>query len=477
MKKTTKAAAYAALLSLATGLVPVAGARAQDTTVPDTNSDNGLVARGEYVSRLGDCVACHTAIHGTKYAGGLKIGTPIGTIYSTNITPDKETGIGNYTLADFTRALREGIRKDGSTMYPAMPYPSFSRMSDADIAALYAYFMHGVPAVHSPDKASTIPWPMSMRWPLGVWRMMYAPKPQPMNTTEGSGDVARGEYIVTGPGHCGACHTPRGFGLQEKALDGNGGEAFLAGGAPIDNWVAPSLRSDPVQGIGRWSEDDIVTFLKSGRTDHAAVFGGMADVVGWSTQYFSDSDLHAVAKYLKSLPEVPVQAATTKDPHGTTEMLASGNTSGHVGADVYLHQCAICHQNDGSGVNRMFPPMDNNPVIVSQNPTSLVNVIVNGGVLPPTNTAPSSVAMPGYRHALTDQQIADVTNFIRNAWSNEVHGNVTASDVQKLRTGGTPIASAAWNVSTTGFSSQAPQPYGAGWTFSPETHAGADAAQ
>lgn len=476
MKKKMKVAAFAALLSLSTGLLSVGTASAQDAGAADAD----LISRGEYVSRLGDCVACHTALHGAKYGGGLKIGTPIGAIYSTNITPDKDTGIGNYTLEEFTRALREGVRRDGSTMYPAMPYPSFARMSDADIKALYAYFMNGVAPVHSANKASTIPWPMSMRWPLRIWRAMYAPSPNPMNVPEGSDGVARGEYLVTGPGHCGACHTPRGLGMQEKALDGKGGEAFLAGGAPIDNWVAPSLRSDPIQGLGKWSEDDLVTFLKSGRTDHAAVFGGMADVVGWSTQYWTDADLRATAKYLKSLPEVPVTATASKDPRPTTEMLASGKTQGNAGADVYLKECAICHAVDGTGVNRMFPPMDANPVIVSDNATSLVNVIVNGGVLPPTNLAPSSVAMPAYGHSahkLSDQEIADVTNFIRTAWSNQAHGNVSAAEVQKLRTEGSALGSAAWQVSMTGFAHQAPQPYGAGWTFSPETHAGVDEAQ
>ncbi|WP_042056551.1 c-type cytochrome [Acidomonas methanolica] len=474
-KNVMKRAVLAGALSLAAGWLAAGPATAQET-----GGEDALVQRGAYISRLADCVACHTGLHGIKYAGGLKIATPIGDIYSTNITPDKETGIGTYTLADFTRALREGVRKDGATMYPAMPYDAFSRMSDSDIAALYAYFMHGVAPVHMENRASTISWPLSMRWPLAIWRALFAPAPKPMNTTEGSDDVARGEYIVTGPGHCGSCHTPRGWAMQLKAYDASGGPAFLAGGAPIDNWVAPSLRSDPVQGIGKWSEDDIVTFLKSGRIDHSAVFGGMADVVGWSTQYYTDSDLRSIAKYLKSLPDVPVPPVTVKDAATTTQAVASADPAGHTGASVYLRECAICHQNDGSGVNRMFPPLDGNPVIVSDNPTSVANVIVNGGVLPPTNIAPSSVAMPGFAHgthALSDADIAAVTNFIREGWSNQAHGNVTAADIRTLRTTGAPLSFAAWAHSTTGFASQTPQPYGAGWTFSPQTHAGVDEAQ
>ncbi|AOX18951.1 c-type cytochrome [Kozakia baliensis] len=471
MKKTTKAAAFAALLCLSTGAVSAGAASAQ--SVPSSENDTP-VSRGEYVSRLGDCVACHTALHGTAFSGGLKINTPVGAIYSTNITPDKETGIGNYTLADFTRALREGIRKDGSTMYPAMPYPSFARMSDADIAALYEYFMHGVKPVHAPNRAVEIPWPMSMRWPLSIWRAMYAPSPKPMNTQEGSDSVERGEYLVTGPGHCGSCHTPRGIGMQEKAMDGSGGPVYLSGGAPIDNWIAPSLRDDPIQGIGKWSEDDIFLFLKTGRIDHSAVFGGMADVVGWSTQHWTDSDLRATAKYLKSLPTVPVEQRPAKDASATTQLLQSGNTASNAGADIYLKQCAICHRSDGGGVNRMFPPLDGNPVVVSDNPTSLVNVVTYGGILPPTNWAPSAVAMPGYHRVLNDQQIADVVNFIRNGWSNQSKGTVSAADVQKLRTTGAPVSSAGWNTSSQGWMAYVPQPYGAGWTFSPETHSGVD---
>ncbi|MBB2201801.1 cytochrome c [Gluconacetobacter tumulisoli] len=440
--------------------------------------DQALIDKGAYVARLGDCVACHTALHGQAYAGGLEIKSPIGTIYSTNITPDPTYGIGRYTFEDFDQAVRHGVRKDGSTLYPAMPYPAFSRMSSDDMHALYAYFMHGVAPAAQPNKPVQISWPLSMRWPLSIWRMLFSPSPAEFKPAPGTDPVvARGEYLVTGPGHCGACHTPRGFAMQEKALDGSGGAVFLSGGAPIDNWVAPSLRNDPAVGLGRWSEDDIYYFLKSGRIDHSAVFGGMADVVAWSTQYFSDDDLRAIAKYLKSLPPVPPsQGDYTYDP-STADMLASGKTASSPGADVYLKQCTICHRNDGGGVARMFPPLAGNPVVVTDNPTSLVNVIVNGGVLPPTNWAPSAVAMPAYGKTLSPQQIADVVNFIRSSWGNRAPASVTAADVTKLRATGAPVSSSGWNSSSSGWLIFHPQPYGAGWTFAPQTHSGVDQAQ
>ncbi|CEF54095.1 putative cytochrome c precursor [Acetobacter ghanensis] len=320
-----------------------------------------------------------------------------------------------------------------------------------------------------------------MRWPLSIWRSMFAPTPKDFTPAPGTdADIARGEYLVTGAGHCGACHTPRGFAMQEKALDASGGPDFLAGGAPIDNWIAPSLRNDPVVGLGRWSEDDIYLFLKSGRTDHSAVFGGMADVVGWSTQYFTDSDLHAIAKYLKSMPPVPPSRGDyTYDP-STAQALDSGNTANNPGARVYVEQCAACHRNDGGGVARMFPPLAGNPVVVGDDPTSIAHIVMAGGVLPPTNWAPSAVAMPDYKNILSDQQMADVVNFIRSAWGNKAPANVTAADVQKLRLDHAPIPTTGWADPTSATSTWGlfmPQPYGSGWTFAPQTHTGVDAEQ
>ncbi|MGG6430584.1 c-type cytochrome [Acetobacter ghanensis] len=467
-------------LKAALGAVTV-GLLAGTSLAHAQGADEDLIKKGEYVARLGDCVACHTALNGQKFAGGLAIKTPIGMIYSTNITPDPTYGIGTYTLQEFDEAVRHGVRKDGSTLYPAMPYPSFARMSQDDIKSLYAYFMHGVKPIAQKNRETGISWPLSMRWPLSIWRSMFAPTPKDFTPAPGTdADIARGEYLVTGAGHCGACHTPRGFAMQEKALDASGGPDFLAGGAPIDNWIAPSLRNDPVVGLGRWSEDDIYLFLKSGRTDHSAVFGGMADVVGWSTQYFTDSDLHAIAKYLKSMPPVPPSRGDyTYDP-STAQALDSGNTANNPGARVYVEQCAACHRNDGGGVARMFPPLAGNPVVVGDDPTSIAHIVMAGGVLPPTNWAPSAVAMPDYKNILSDQQMADVVNFIRSAWGNKAPANVTAADVQKLRLDHAPIPTTGWADPTSATSTWGlfmPQPYGSGWTFAPQTHTGVDAEQ
>jgi mono/diheme cytochrome c family protein len=284
--------------------------------------------------------------------------------------------------------------------------------------------------------------------------------------------IKRGEYLVTGPGHCGACHTPRGVGMQETALTNTLGPSFLSGGTVIDGWVVPSLRGGDADGLGRWTDTDIVTFLKTGRIEHAAVFGGMTDVVAWSTRHFTDGDLVAVAKYLKTLSPEPGAKVYQYDAT-VTAMLDSGKVGTNNGARVYVQQCAICHRTDGGGVARMFPPLAGNPVVTSGNPVSLVHIVAMGGALPPSNTAPSSVSMPGYAQALSDHDIADVVNFIRTSWGNQAAANATAAMVAPWRR----AEAQARGADVSGWELVLPQPYGNGWSFSPESHNGHDRAQ
>ena len=219
---------------------------------------------------------------GKPFAGGLPFKLPIGTIYSSNITPDKAAGIGSYTEADFARAVRQGVRKDGSTLYPAMRFPSYARVSDADIHALYAYFMQGVQSVAAPTRTADISWPLSMRWPLTIWRWAFAPG-APAPVTSGDPELLRGAYLVEGLGHCGACHTERGLALEAKALTNRDGCSYLAGSGQVEGWVPPTLRANALTGLGAWSEDDIAALLKTGRNAHGSVFGSMSPVVEDST--------------------------------------------------------------------------------------------------------------------------------------------------------------------------------------------------
>jgi len=404
------------------------------STLADDSTGADLIKRGEYLAKAGDCVACHTSKDGKPFAGGLGMATPIGMIYSTNITPDKQTGIGDYSLQEFSDAVRKGVAKNGQTLYPAMPYPSYAVISDSDIAALYAYFMHGVQPVEQANKDSDIPWPLSMRWPLSIWRGMFAPEVKPFNAAQGEDAVlARGRYLVEGLGHCGACHTPRSITMQEKALNNDQGKVYLSGsGAPVDGWVASNLRGDSQDGLGRWSEDDLVQFLRTGRNNHTAVFGGMTDVVTHSLQYLTNDDATAIAKYLKSLDAVSPDKPAFKPDDSVAKALWKGDDS-KTGASVYVDSCAACHKTDGNGYQRFFPALKGNPVVLSKDPTSLIHIVLTGATLPGVNGAPSTITMPSFGWRLNDQQVADVVNFIRTSWGNSAQDTVTAKDVEKIR--------------------------------------------
>jgi mono/diheme cytochrome c family protein len=401
------------------------------SAVAAQEDQQALIKQGEYLSRAGDCVACHTAKDGKPFAGGLPMETPIGLIYSTNITPDK-SGIGAYSFDDFDKAVRHGIAKNGDTLYPAMPYPSYARVTETDMQALYAYFMKGVKPVAQENKAVDIPWPLSMRWPLAMWRWTFAPAVADFTPVTGQDPVvSRGAYLVEGLGHCGACHTPRALTMQEKALGAGDSSAFLSGSAPLEGWIAKNLRGDHKDGLGSWNEEQLVQFLKTGRSDRSAVFGGMSDVIVHSMQYMSEADLTAIARYLKSLPAVDATDTPHQYDPAVADALWNGDDSKR-GAAVYIDNCAACHRTDGHGYTRVFPALAGNPVLLSEDPTSLIHIVLKGGTLPATHTAPSTFTMPAFYWRLSDQEVADVVNFIRTSWGNK-GGDVKATDVKGLR--------------------------------------------
>jgi len=394
----------------------------------------GLVERGRYIALAADCGACHTANRAAPFAGGLALASPLGVIYSTNITPDPETGIGRYTLNDFDRAVRHGIGSGNVTLYPAMPYPSYAHMTDADIVALYAYFTHEVQPVRSRGRRNGIPWPLSMRWPLGFWRRLFAPDPDSV-AFDASGyhdpAVARGAYLVEGPGHCGSCHTPRAFTLQERALD-DSKEIYLAGNALVEGWTAVSLRGDPAEGLGRWSTQDIVSTLRTAHNaTHAVVGGPMNDVVVNSTQYLSDADLAAIAAYLKTLPAGAHPASSFSADPATASALAAGRESGR-GAQLYDDNCSACHRTDGKGATEVIPELAGNSSVLAADPTSIVRLILQGSRLPATPAAPSALGMPGFGWRLSDGEVAELGTFVRQSWGNHA-APITAKTVHAVR--------------------------------------------
>ncbi|GBQ62175.1 c-type cytochrome [Komagataeibacter swingsii] len=425
---------------LAAGMMATPLARAQDQA-PDHQlhgqDGDDAVARGEYMARVADCGACHTVPGGAPFAGGMAFHLPTGTLYAPNITPDRQTGIGRYSEAEFSRALRRGIRRDGATLYPAMPYPSYARLTDADVHVLYVYFMQGVkPVTHAVAQDGMV-WPMSMRWPLSIWRTLYAPDPEAVRRdmdrrTFADPLVARGSYLVEGPGHCGACHTPRALTMQEKALTAADGPLYLSGGDVVDGWRPVSLRGENRTGLGRWNEHDIVRFLATGRMPLGAAFGGMADAIGHGTQHMTDDDRLAIARYLKTLsPAAPMVAqGWTYDP-AVTDALRAGDVSAR-GARAYVDRCAACHRTDGRGYPTTFPPLAGNPVVMDPRPDSLIRIVLEGNILRATRQAPSAFVMPGFAARMDDRAVADTVTFIRAAWGNDAPA-VTGVDVARIR--------------------------------------------
>lgn len=403
----------------------LAGAIASQAALAATPAS---IAQGEYLAKAGDCAACHTIAGGQPFAGGLKMSTPVGAIYSSNITPDKATGIGDYSFADFSKAVRGGVAKDGSSLYPAMPYPSYAKISDEDMHALYDYFMQGVKPVNQANRSNDIPWPLSMRWPLALWRWAFTDDGSYVAKPDKSAQWQRGAYLVQGLGHCGSCHTPRGIGFEEKALD-ESNKDYLTGGT-LEGWHAPDLTNSPAAGLGRWSEQDIALFLKTGANAQSAAFGSMTDVIAHSTQYLTDEDRQAIAVYLKSLPAASTQPAP-KATDATAQALFKGDVS-QTGAQVYVDNCAACHRTDGKGYNSTFPALAQNPALLSDDPSSVISIILKGGQRAITSQAPTGLTMPDFGWRLDDQQVADVANFIRNGWGNKA-STVTADQVRKIR--------------------------------------------
>ncbi|ALV07486.1 cytochrome c [Roseateles depolymerans] len=385
-----------------------------------------LIARGQYLARAGDCIACHSAPGQPAFAGGLPIDSGHGIIYSTNITPDPEHGIGRYTPQQFADAVRKGQRADGTHLYPAMPYTSYVKVTDEDMQALYTYFMEGVKPVAKASPTTSLSFPFNLRFGMGLWNWFFAPADPFKPVASWTPQVSRGAYLVEGLGHCGSCHTPRGVAMNEKASH-SGEPKFLSGGE-LNDWAVPSLR-----GLPRWSEQDIVDYLQTGRNPSAAVAGEMTEVVRHSTAYLQEDDLHAMAVYLKGLTPVADRASQVK-PQGAQETAAKLTQAVNLslGERLYLDNCAACHFVDGKGAQRVFPSLDGATVINADNPSALIHVMLKGARTPSTEKAPSVLVMPGFDHRLSDSEVATLATFLRQGWTNRA-APVSEKDVAKVR--------------------------------------------
>ena len=373
-----------------------------------------VVAHGKSLVEASDCATCHTADPQRPFAGGKRIDTPFGAVYSPNLTPDRETGIGGWSDADFVRALRFGVAPDGSRYYPAFPYPYFTKFTRGDILAIRAYLSTLTP-FRNEEPPPALRFPLNFRVVMRVWNYLFF-KPGILEPDQQKDiDWNRGRYLVEGAGHCGACHTPKNmFGADRR------GQAFAGG--RVGDWFAPRLDGAARSGLKSWSVDDIVEYLQSGRNARSHADGLMAEVVVNSTSKISDGDARAIAVYLKSLPAGPPEPQVILPPE---DRMKSGEA-------MYEHACVACHEKDGSSAPRIYPPLPGNALLQSADPTSTLRIILDGAQTVTTPRAPNKGSMPAYAKQWTDQQIADVTNYIRNSWGNAAP-LVTADQVAQAR--------------------------------------------
>jgi mono/diheme cytochrome c family protein len=374
------------------------------------------VEKGRYLSVLSDCAGCHTAPGGQPFAGGLALDTPFGKLVAPNITPDRETGIGNLTEDEFVAALQDGRGHDGKRLYPAMPYPAYTKLSRDDVLAMRAYF-RTVQPVNNTVESNQLPFPFNIRLAMVFWNWLnFKPgrlEPNPQKSAEWN----RGAYIVESAAHCGTCHTPK------TMLGGDKTSEALAG-ATLQGWFAPNITTNGHVGIGGWSKEDLVQYLKTGANAYTLASGPMSEAVTHSTSQMSDPDLNAIAVYLKD-------SGAPNDGAKPAAVAANDNAM-RVGAAVYKDNCAACHKDSGLGEPHLFPKLAGSAIVQSNDPTTLAHVVLTGAQAAATNGAPTGPAMPSFSWRLDDAQVAAVLTYIRNSWGNAA-APVTASAVNAQR--------------------------------------------
>ena len=384
---------------------------------PSASAGAELVARGEYLVHAGSCYGCHTAPGGAPYAGGRAIETPFGIVNAPNLTPDA-TGLGAWSADDFWRALHNGRARGGRLLYPAFPYPNYTRLSRADADAMFAY-LRSLPPVAARAAPHALRFPFDQQAALAVWRALFFRPARFEADPARSAPWNRGAYLVETLGHCNACHSRRNvFGATAGPLD-------LAGGLiPVQNWYAPSLSDNAEAGVGEWPEGEIVALLKTGVASRGSVQGPMAEVVARSTRFLSDVDLAAMAAYLRDLPRAgrPARTASTSTPPATSER----------GAKLYSTHCAACHGDRGEGVAGAYPALAGNRAVAISPPANLVHIVLRGGFLPSTPGNPRPFGMPPFATVLSDQDVAELLSFLRGSWGHAA-GAVTALDVARYR--------------------------------------------
>lgn len=403
---------FLATLAVLAGLAVIALNLRGEDKLPDPpvafNPTPDQIERGRYLALAGNCAGCHTARGGAPYAGGVGIETPFGTIFASNLTPDPNAGIGGWTSAHFWRALHNGRSKDGRLLYPAFPYPNFTRVTREDSDAIFAY-LQSIPPSPTPNLPHDLRFPYDTQPALAVWRALsFTPGtyvPDPAKPAEWN----RGAYLVDGLGHCIACHgTRNALGATQEKLGLSGG--LIA----VENWYAPSLTSKREAGVADWDPKDVAELLKNGRSARGSVMGPMADVVFGSTQHLDDADLRAMGVYLKTLPNTasaaPASTSTTsrRDPRVMER-----------GGRIFDQRCAYCHGDQGQGAEGAYPPLAGNRAVLMDSAVNLIQIVRHGGFLPSTGGNPRPYGMPPFRYVLDDTDVAAVLTYVRGSWGND----------------------------------------------------------
>lgn len=369
-------------------------------------SSTAAVSRGEYLASAGDCIVCHTRDGGEPYAGGYPLRAQFGTVYSTNITPDRTTGIGAWSPGDFYRALHEGRAADGHRLYPAFPYQYFTRISRVDSDALYSYLMTVRP-IHYTSPANSLLFPANVRPMMEFWNLLFFSAEPWRADPARSASWNRGALIVNGIGHCGGCHTPKNFLFADKTE-----QAFQ--GDVVDGWFAANLTGTKSDGLGYWTEADLVQYLRTGKNRFGNVTGSMQGVVSFSTSRMSDTDLVAIATYLKSLPP---------GPEPQQDVPAASALA--IGQSIFWQRCSSCHQESDAPTSADFPRLTGNTLVRARDPTTLLRVILQGSQSAAVPGIPVGFSMPAFP-VLTSEELAAVATYIRNAWGNAA-GAVTVA--------------------------------------------------
>jgi mono/diheme cytochrome c family protein len=383
--------------------------------------DAERLKKGEYLARAGDCIACHTAREGKTFAGGLPMKTPFGTLYTSNITPDPETGIGKWSPDQFFQMLHNGRFPDGGLVYPAMPFASYTKVTREDSDAIYAY-LRSIPPVRQGNREHDLKFPFNNRSLILGWRTLFFKEGVFKSDPTRSADWNRGAYLVEGLGHCGMCHT------AINALGGSSeSQAFEGGLIPMQNWYAPSLTSNKEAGLGDWTIEEISDYLRKGVSTRGAVYGPMAEVVYNSLQYLNDDDTRAMAIYLKSLAQGTSPEKPSKPlPSAESSLLLS------LGKQIYDRECASCHGAVGLGMPPHYPLLAGNQSIQMSSAVNAIRMVLNGGYPPGTAGNPTPYGMPPFAQRLSDDEVAAVVTYIRTSWGNRGEP-VSARQANELR--------------------------------------------